>query len=236
MSNATPHFTPSILHSGTPSNNQASLGEAVSDHWQQQLQLATEARAASSAPHHHCRKEGVSRVNKGPVEVSPEHSPSVGNDEERNRATTNGEIRRQDWDAMDLSGQGLRALSPSLFCDYMFLGKLFIDNNRLTRLDPSLGSLRSLTHLDASNNELVDVPEEIGMLVNLKSLLLFDNNIHSLPNEIGYLYKLEMLGVEGNPLDEDMKDEIIRKGSRALVTHLRENTAGECCPFHEVEF
>ncbi|KAI4103555.1 MAG: hypothetical protein L6R37_003772 [Teloschistes peruensis] len=224
-SNATPLFTPSLLHSGTPSNNQASLGEAISDHWQQQLQLATEARAASSAPHHHCRKEGVSRVNKGPAEASPEHSPSVGNDEEGNRATTSGEIRRQDWDAMDLSGQGLRALSPSLFSDYMFLGKLFIDNNRLTRLDPSLGSLRSLTHLDASNNQLVDVPEEIGMLVNLKSLLLFDNNIRSLPNEIGYLYKLEMLGVEGNPLDEDMKDEIIRKGSRALVTHLRESTA-----------
>lgn len=169
----------------------------------------------------------MSRVNKGAAEPSPESSPKVGDDEERNRATTKGEIRRQDWDAMDLSGQGIRALSPSLFCDYMFLGKLFIDNNALTRLDPSLGQLRSLTHLDASNNQLVEIPEEIGMLVNLKSLLLFDNNIRSLPNEIGYLYKLEMLGVEGNPLEEELKEEIIRRGSKALVTHLRENTAGE---------
>ncbi|KAL9605824.1 MAG: hypothetical protein Q9179_001010 [Wetmoreana sp. 5 TL-2023] len=225
MSNTTPHFTPSQLHSGTPSNNQTDTGEHISEHWQQQLQLATEARAVSSTPHHHCRKEGVSRVNKGPAETSPEHSPRAGNDEERNRATTNGEIRRQDWDAMDLSGQGLRALSPSLFCDYMFLAKLFIDHNRLTRLDPSLGQLRGLTHLDVSNNQLVEIPGEIGMLVNLKSLLLFDNNIHSLPSEIGYLYKLEMLGVEGNPLDEDLKEEIIQRGSKALVTHLRENTA-----------
>ncbi|KAL8842418.1 MAG: hypothetical protein Q9170_000546 [Blastenia crenularia] len=223
MSNATPQFTPSHLHSGTPNNSQIAFGEAISEHWQQQLQLAAEARTASTTPHHHCRKEGVSRVSKGPTEVSPEHSPRIGGDEERNRATANVEIRRQDWDAMDLSGQGLRALAPSLFRDYMFLGKLFIDNNRLTRLHPSLGQLRSLTHLDASNNQLREVPEEIGMLVNLKALLLFDNNINSLPNEIGYLHRLEMLGIEGNPLDEELKEEIIRRGSKALVTHLREN-------------
>ncbi|KAI4242073.1 MAG: hypothetical protein L6R42_011116, partial [Xanthoria sp. 1 TBL-2021] len=224
MSNVTPHFAPSHLQSGTPSNNQSALGEAVSEHWQQQLHLANEVRAAASTPHHHCRKEGVSRVSKGPVENSPEHSPRAGDEEERNRATTTGEIRRQDWDAMDLSGQGLRALSPSLFCHYMFLGKLFIDNNRLTSLHPSLGQLRSLTHLDASNNQLMEIPEEIGMLVNLTSLLLFHNKITTLPNGIGYLFKLEMLGIEGNPLDEDLMEEIIRRGSKALVTHIRENT------------
>ncbi|KAL8897223.1 MAG: hypothetical protein Q9207_007319 [Kuettlingeria erythrocarpa] len=223
MSNVTPNFTPSNLHSGTPNNHHIGLGENFSENWHQQLQLATEARAASSTPHRHCRKEGVSRVTKGPVEASPEHSPRAGNDEARNRPTKNEEIRRQDWDAIDLSGQGLRALSPALFSDYKFLGKLYIDNNRLTRLDPSLGRLRGLTHLDASNNQLSEIPEEIGMLVNLKSLLLFHNRIQSLPSEIGYLHKLEMLGVEGNPLEDDLKEEIIRSGSKALVTHLREN-------------
>ena len=166
-------------------------------------------------------------MSKGPVECSPDNSPRPGDEEERNRATTTGEIRRQDWDAMDLSGQGLRALSPSLFCHYMFLGKLFIDNNRLTSLHPSLGRLRSLTHLDASNNQLMEVPEEIGMLVNLTSLLLFHNKITSLPNEIGYLFKLEMLGIEGNPLDEGLMEEITQRGSRALVTQLRQNTPGK---------
>ena len=168
-------------------------------------------------------------MSKGTAESSPEHSPRAGDDEERNRATTTGEIRRQDWDAMDLSGQGLRALSPSLFCHYMFLGKLFIDNNRLTSLHPSIGQLRSLTHLDASNNQLMEIPEEIGMLVNLTSLLLFHNKITSLPNEIGYLFKLEMLGVEGNPLDDEYMEAISRRGSKALVAHLRENTPGERC-------
>ena len=126
---------------------------------------------------------------------------------------------------MDLSGQGLRALSITLFSDYLFLGKLFIDGNRLRQLNPAIGQLRNLTHLDASHNELVAIPEEIGMLVNLKSLLLFDNQINSLPYEIGHLHKLDVLGVEGNPLDEEMKEELYQNGTKALVTHLRENTS-----------
>lgn len=231
MSNTTPHFATNTLHNGTSTTNQPGVNEPVSEHWQHQLQLVAESRQAISTPHHHCKKDGVSRVNKATEQPNVEESPGEG-EEERNRATTNGEMRRQDWDAMDLSGQGLRALSPSLFIDYMFLGKLYIDNNRLTHLHPAIGRLRSLTHLDASNNDLMAIPEEIGMLVNLKSLLLFDNNISLLPYEIGYLFKLETLGIEGNPLDEEMKEEIVRNGTKALVTHLRENTAGKrwCSP------
>lgn len=161
------------------------------------------------------------------MEISSEDPPVEDESVERNRTTTKGEVRRQDWDAMDLSGQGLRALSPSLFLDYMFLGKLFIDNNKLTRLHPAVGHLRHLAHLDASNNQLVEIPAEIGMLVNMKSLLLFDNNIRSLPFEIGYLYNLETLGIEGNPLEERLKEEIVQNGTKALVTHLREDMTGK---------
>ena len=166
-------------------------------------------------------------MRKGLVEAATEDPPTEEEDVERNRTTTKGEVRRQDWDAMDLSGQGLRALSPSLFMHYMFLGKLFIDNNKLTRLHSAVGQLRHLSHLDASNNQLMEIPAEIGMLVNLTSLLLFDNNIRLLPFEIGYLYKLETLGIEGNPLEEGLKEEIVQNGTKALVTHLRENMAGK---------
>lgn len=165
-------------------------------------------------------------MNKGAEPTTSAESPAEG-EEERNRVMTNGEIHRQDWDAMDLSGQGLRALSPSLFSDYAFLRRLYIDNNRLTHLHPAIGLLRNLTHLDASNNELQEIPEEIGMLVNLKSLLLFDNNISQLPYEVGHLYKLEVLGIDGNPLDERLKEEIVQNGTKALVTTVRENYTGE---------
>ncbi len=226
MSNATPHFTPANLHNGNSANGQSGPNENISKHWQNQLQLVAEARQSVSNPHHHCKKEGVTRVSKGLADTLSEDPPAEDDNVERNRTTTKGEVRRQDWDAMDLSGQGLRALSPSLFLDYMFLGKLFIDNNKLTRLHPAIGQLRHLTHLDASNNQLMEIPAEIGMLVNMKSLLLFDNNIRLLPFEIGYLYKLETLGVEGNPLEEHMKEEIVQNGTKALVTHLREDMTG----------
>ena len=35
-----------------------------------------------------------------------------------------------------------------------------------------------------------------------------------------------MLGIEGNPLDEDLMEEIIRRGSRALVTHVGGHNPG----------
>ncbi len=224
MPSTTPHYSASTLHNGSSSANQSVINEPISEHWQQQLQLVAESRQAAATPHHHSRKDGASKVNKGIEQTSVEEPPGEG-EEEHNRVLTKGESRRQDWDAMDLSGQGLRALSPSLFSDYMFLGKLYLDNNRLRHLHPAIGHLRSLTHLDASSNELTVIPEEIGMLVNLKFLLLFDNRIISLPFEIGYLYKLEVLGIEGNPLDEGMKEEIVQNGTKALVTHLREHTA-----------
>lgn len=188
------------------------------------MQLAAESRQAQSAPHHHCKKEGViSRVSKA-VEQTPTEETAEEGEEERNRATTVGEISRQDWDALDCSGQGMRAISTSIFA-YKFLKKLYLDHNRLSRLDPIVGHLRNLTHLDISNNQIMELPEEIGMLVNLKELLVFDNNLQTLPYEVGYLFKLETLGIDGNPLDEDLKEHIVHHGTKSLVTHLREHAA-----------
>lgn len=65
------------------------------------------------------------------------------------------------------------------------------------------------------------------MLVKLKTLYLFDNNLHSLPYEMGSLYHLETLGIEGNPLEEESKSEVMQNGTKALVTRLRENLPGK---------
>ena len=156
-------------------------------------------------------------MDPAPSEETPEEAA-----EERNRATTISENSRQDWNALDFSGQGMRALSPMLF-QYDFLSKLFLDHNRLTRLDPIIGQLRKLTHLDISNNQIMELPEEIGMLVNLKELLFFDNNIQTLPAQIGHLFKLEMLGIDGNPLEEDIREVIMHHGTKTLVTQFRED-------------
>ena len=128
---------------------------------------------------------------------------------------------RQDWDALDLSSQGLRALSSPLFT-YDFLTRLYLDDNRLQSLHPSIGQLRNLAHLDISNNGILELPEEIGMLVNLKECLAFDNRLRILPNEIGNLFRLETLGVDGNPLDDDTRERIMRDGTKGLIEYIRE--------------
>ena len=126
-----------------------------------------------------------------------------------------------------MSGQGLQALAFQLFGQYNFLTKLFLDNNRLGRLPPFIGRLKTLMHLDVSQNELLELPSEMGMLVNLKTLLLFDNQVQDLPVEMGHLYKLEMLGIEGNPLNVDMKNHIMKNSTQSLITTLRETRIGK---------
>ena len=187
-------------------------------HWQEQLQLCQQSRQAGS-PHHHAR--------------SPAHrtGPSVSStkgrekEEEEKRKAKGGSFSRQDWVALDFSGQGLRALSNALF-KYTFLDKLFINHNKLTKLPPAIGRLKLLTYLDASANSLADLPIELGMLTNLKQLLLFDNQIVVLPPELGTLYQLETLGIEGNPIQDTLKQIMMKDGTKALVTYLRENCPG----------
>ena len=161
-------------------------------------------------------------------------------EEERNRAGKTDEARRQDWMSLDIGGQGLRSLSLSLF-GYTFLDKLYMNGNKLTSLPAAIGRLKNLNHLDVSNNQIGELPPELGMLVNLKTLLAFDNNLQSLPHELGALYQLDVIGIEGNPLEESLKTEVMRNGTRSLITQLREQAPGGwslcmwfmqnvCCP------
>ena len=146
--------------------------------------------------------------------------------EERNRAMVTEAVRRQDWDALDFSGQGLKAISQPIFTQFKFLRKLFLDHNQLQRLDPAIGQLRLLNYLDISSNNIMAIPPEIGMLVNLKALLMFDNQINFLPMELGYLFRLEILGIDGNPLEPDYKEHISSDGTKALISTMRDKYLG----------
>ena len=221
---STPHFTPADMHSGTPNSNQGGNGEQVTKHWQHQLQLVAESRQAITLPHHHCKKDGALKTaTKGGPQPTTEEQAEEAEPEQRNRASTELEVRRQDWDALDMSGQGVRVLPRALFLDYVFLGKLFLDHNKLTFLHPAIGHLRNLKHLDLSHNELSELPEEIGMLVNLNALLVFDNHLQTLPDEIGNLFRLETLGIEGNPLSEEIREDVMQNSTQSLITRYREN-------------
>jgi len=222
MSNATPNFSSAGLHNSS-TNNQSAMGEELPEHWTHQLRLAEETRS-NEQPHHHARKEGV--VPKTASLVVELDSADGG--EEYNRTTIDVAESRQNWNSIDMSGCRLNTVSPPLFDHYGFLTKLYLDNNELLYLSTAIGQLRSLEHLDVSRNQLMAIPSEIGMLSRLRELLLFDNKIRELPAEIGLLYRLETLGIEGNDqLDEDQRTMMIEQGTKALVTHLREESQGE---------
>ena len=153
--------------------------------------------------------------------ISPQEEP------QRERPTIDRRtVTESSWDAMDLSGQGFRCLAIDVF-HYDFLDKLYIDGNKLKVLPPAIKALRNLSLLDASNNELTALPAEIGMLLSLTSLRLFYNQIRSLPTQLGYLFKLDLLGLEGNPLVEEVKELLYREGTKSLVLHLRDSSESE---------
>lgn len=199
--------------------------------WQEQLRLHKEAERAHSAmtdqqqPHYYARlKASENRGIGGPVTTNGRMLADGEGDvtERRAGAAQEKDTTRQDWLNMDMSGQGLRNLAPELF-RYQFLNDLYIASNKLSRLPKAIGELRQLRLLDASFNQITTLPAELGMCTYLKHLLFFNNNIQDLPYELGSLHLLEVLGVEGNPLDHNLKQEVMDKGTKALVNALRES-------------
>ncbi|PWW75381.1 hypothetical protein C7212DRAFT_202327 [Tuber magnatum] len=216
------------------SNGVTATLQNTSPHWQEQQTLIATSRGSSS-PHHHARQAALSNKNSSQAQVTGGINPGAFQplsvqhrkdgppvEEKEVRKNDTGELERQDWKSLDLGGQGLRALSKSLF-QYTFLDKLYINHNKLTMLPPAISRLKLLQLLDASGNQLTEVPPELGMLTNLKNLYLFDNQLTTLPNELGSLYHLEVLGVEGNPLQSDLKEVMIKDGSRGVILNLRES-------------
>lgn len=219
-----PPFGGNQLSNGTPNSIQNGLGRPINEQWAQQLSLAQHAREATGSHPHARNHPAVTKGNNSAVEPRKD-----ADREERARATNKPESDNQEWHELDMGGQGLRALSSALFC-YNFLTKLYLNQNKLSTLPPAIGRLRGLSVLDLSLNELTELPPELGMLVNLKSLLLFDNHLETLPYELGSLYQLEMLGVEGNPLSDDMRNIVMEEGTKALITSLREQADGQSQP------
>jgi CCR4-NOT transcription complex subunit 6 len=220
LSNSTPSFTPASLQSSAATRG--GQAQQINEHWAEQLKLYNESQRAHTtmmeqhAPHYFARtKAGENRVLDS---TSPD-----GEAEHRKRSSdTDSGTNRQDWLSMDMSGLGLRIIATPLFSSYAFLNELYLASNKLSQLPAAIGQLRQLRHLDISSNHLTDLPPELGMCVYLKNLLIFDNNIRSLPGELGFLYQLEMLGIEGNPLENSIKQEIVERGTKSLIHHLRE--------------
>ncbi len=129
---------------------------------------------------------------------------------------------KQTWSTIDMGGLALKNIANEVY-RYSFLTSLFINHNSLTTISSDIVKLRHLTVLDASGNKLNAVPAELGMLTSLRELFLFDNNLVTLPPELGTLHQLEMLGIEGNPMQENLRTLFQREGTSAVIAYLRDS-------------
>jgi CCR4-NOT transcription complex subunit 6 len=214
-------------HSATPSGAPA----VFSEHWTKQLKAYEESKRAHLAmtenhqPHYFARVRASE--NKGIPVRPPEDASQTADgegDEARRLALVEKPKDQQNWFTLDLSGHMLRSLAPTAF-KYTFLQELYVASNKLARLPPAIGKLRALTLLDLSFNQLTELPPELGMCTYLKTLLVFNNNLMTLPAELGSLHLLEILGIEGNPgFSPELKSELAEKGTKSLITYLRENS------------
>ncbi len=233
MSNVTP-FTPSTHQNGHTPGSRSGQNQQFSEHWNEQLKSYKESERAHQTmteqhqPHYFARLR--SNENKGisPAPVPSTAESALDSEEDRGRPVNiEKSLDRQDWLNLDLSGQGLRNVSLTLFNHYDFLTELYLASNNLQYLPPQIGQLRSLRHLDVSYNQLTELPPELGMCTPLRQLLLFHNGIQTLPYELGALHFLEMLGINGNPLNGEMKQKLADEGTKSLIAYLKEQAPGQ---------
>jgi hypothetical protein len=81
------------------------------------------------------------------------------------------------------------------------LRRLYLSNNELTSLPPSLGRFQNLVLLYASGNRLVSLCSELFQLSQLSTLYLSCNSLSRLPSAIGRLTSLRKLSLHTNQLD-----------------------------------
>jgi CCR4-NOT transcription complex subunit 6 len=225
LSNPTGHFGAGHMQNGAQGASYNTPSKPPNEHWASQLQLAQQCRD-NSVSHSYARH--VHGMSKNAVASTASMLSAESITEERQRPSAEDPAVKPQgisFTELDISGQHIARYSPGIF-NYNFLTKLYLNNNKLTYLPGEVGKLRSLKVLDLSLNAIRELPPQIGMLVNLKELLLVDNQLESLPFELGNLYQCSMLAIEGNPLNEELKNVVIEHGSSELIRMLRDNAPG----------
>ncbi|KIK69092.1 hypothetical protein GYMLUDRAFT_635803 [Collybiopsis luxurians FD-317 M1] len=239
--NHNPHFPSPPIQHGHVMGQASPASTPLAQHWQQQL-LKCEIVRQSRSPHHRARasamasrtvaKSAIPITNPNPKPPPEELSDSsiLENGNASHPSSTVAPIAQpirprpeSNWTSLDMGGVNIKNLPPNsgLF-SFTFLSTLYLNHNALTSVPPEITQLRNLELLDLSGNSLTTLPPELGMLVSLKEFFLFDNQIVTIPHELGTLHQLQTLGIEGNPLDSNLKSIITKDGTPALIAYLRD--------------
>ncbi|KAJ3577992.1 hypothetical protein NPX13_g2576 [Xylaria arbuscula] len=226
------NFTPgNHQNAGTAATARgAQAQQQFSVHWTEQMKAYKASEQAHTTmteqhqQHYYARTKAAENKGIGPLANASTSDAAEGEMEDRGRPVNfEKTVDRQDWQMIDMSGQGLKNVSAPLFDQYQFLTEVYLSSNQLTSLPPAVGQLRSLRLLDVSHNQLTYLPPELGMCTPLRQLLLFNNLIRDIPFELGSLHFLELLGIYGNPLDNDVKTKIMEEGTKEFLIYLKES-------------
>ncbi|KAJ7680654.1 glucose-repressible alcohol dehydrogenase transcriptional effector [Mycena polygramma] len=243
------HHQNSLGHYPSPPSHQqpqSPAAQPISTHWQQQL-IKYESMRTARSPHHRARASAmasrgaaksaipITNPNKPPEEDNPP-SPSlalamaINHPSSTVPPSTEAVMRpaaprppENTWTSLDMGGVNIKSIpSNSGLFSFSFLTVLYLNHNALTSVPPEISRLRHLDVLDLSGNNLASVPVEIGMMISLKELFLFDNHLTTIPPEYGTLHRLKTLGIEGNPIDAQLKAILQKEGTPALISFLRD--------------
>jgi len=195
----------------------ANASNSKNIHIQKQLELAKKSRNSSS-PHHNARVAAA---------VARASNSTHGNNNNSNNSNSSNNTEKEagQWTILDFGGMAIKNISLELF-KYTFLTTLYLNHNKLLFIPPEISNLKSLNVLDISGNKLTYLPPEMGLLSELKELYLFDNIVAELPNEFGFLFKLEILGIEGNPINEKIVQHLQQDGTQGVIVYLRDKCQG----------
>jgi len=200
----------------------ANASNSKNVHIQKQLELAKKSRNSSS-PHHNARVAAA---------VARASNSTHGNNNNSNNSNSSNNTEKEDkqWTILDFGGMAIKNISLELF-KYTFLTTLYLNHNKLLFIPPEISNLKNLNVLDISGNKLTYLPPEMGLLTELKELYMFDNIIAELPNEFGFLFKLEILGIEGNPINEKIVQHLQQDGTQGVIVYLRDKCQGKLYVF-----
>ncbi|KIY62013.1 hypothetical protein CYLTODRAFT_384144 [Cylindrobasidium torrendii FP15055 ss-10] len=216
-----------------------SPAQVVAPHWQQQL-LKYDAVRQARSPHHRAKKSAMAarNVSKSAIPITNPNKPPEDSMLENHPSSTVAPIAQvsrptaeSNWSSLDMGGVNIKTLpATSGLFSFTFLVNLFLNHNALEVIPPQIAQLRHLELLDISGNHLTHLPPELGMVTSLKELYLFDNNISTIPAQWGTLHQLQTLGIEGNPLDTNIKTMIQREGTPYAIAYLRDTCETPAIP------
>jgi len=90
---------------------------------------------------------------------------------------------------------------PKEFAHMTQLMNLYMYNNKITSLDPSISTFQNMCQVTWSSNQLTQLPKEIGDCVGLRELFVPYNQLTQLPEEISNLTNLVLLDVSYNKIN-----------------------------------